>query len=440
MRTAIANLIAAIDAWKASKRGAASMRSNEVTLLDNEAKQWQQQLIAWQIGYSAQVFQHDQDRRSVQAWIDHGVNQHADLRLRNACQWVTTKLRFYVVTEVPDHKYRAAATQHADPGTIADNTRVFFPDPHHGGAGDLAHDPAVPNWDNLADPTNVFVKAHGENTMGWCAGGDHIVVTEKGVRAGQGRLEQTLRHEVQHDADKNKGKELKAGEKNAKQQKQAAEATYTALQGLAHAAGGVGAAQANFDAHVGSDAYALRNAKVDAEVALRRYKTEYRAHSYQGNPAWDALDANPANLVPHEHYQWTARQWAIFRKIRAGASYTYVQNSWGINGQPPAHEVQRLFREAIVAYKNPDTEGYNKLDSVRIDALYTALSKVKPTTDPANKKFQDVLKAVDDFRWSDTHYVQDATQSVDLNTKITAALGPAGAPLRTLFDQHLNAP
>jgi hypothetical protein len=137
--------------------------------------------------------------------------------------------------------------------------------------------------------------------------------------------------------------------------------------------------------------------------------------------------------------QWTQRQWAVFANIFD--NYPYVEEAWGdhTNAVAPT-AVQTAFRVAVNAYWNPDTEGFNKYDSARVDNLYLALDQVPPgTTDAANAQVVDLIKVAKKLDESDLRYLVDRTQSVMFNAKIDRHLdGAARAALRDLLTEEVD--
>jgi hypothetical protein len=102
--------------------------------------------------------------------------------------------------------------------------------------------------------------------------------------------------------------------------------------------------------------------------ALSRYKSEYRAYSYANATEFSSF--SNTTIQNREGYNWLERQYQIFNHIRT--NYKYVNDAW--NDPDPVK--QGAFRNAVVAYINPDTEGANKLNSIRINYFYDALSKI----------------------------------------------------------------
>jgi hypothetical protein len=446
--TAANKILTAINVWEGTKDDPdAAMRGDEVRRLKTETNQWLVDLRGWRDGYAARKTLHDQHRTTVNTWIDEGLRSQ-DTRLRNACEWVRSgKTRFFVVSETLDPKVRGAAITNKTIPAMPDDTRCYFPNPQQNRGGDLSGPPLYYNGASFRDATNVQVDEEGAGTKGWNRAGAYIVVTQEGVADGKDEVFGTLRHEVQHDADKNQGTELNAGVANAQQAKTTAEQRYNLLVNDVNTARNQlrladtvpnrtarNQAELALTTFQGTDAFALRDEKVASETALRRYKTEYRAHFYQGDPTFDNVAHNPNRRVLHEGYRWTRRQWAIFQKIRD--NYPYVERAWGDAATPPT-ALQTAYRNAVVAYWNPDTEGFNKYDSTRVDDLYTAMDLVPDgTSDVNNPAFKAVLKVVGQLKTDDIDYLQDATQSVMWQTKITRHLtGAALVAFRTELEE-----
>src|SRR5581483_9351467 len=173
---------------------------------------------------------------------------------------------------------------------------------------------------------------------------------------------QTLRHEVQHGADRHRGPALSSG-----------------------------------------IAAAVSPEAVEFQKALREYKTEYRAYSYQGGAALTVrADADRRGK------QWAPGQFEVFERIRK--DYAAVETAVG--GDAPTQEQSR-FVSAAHAYRNPDTEGFNKYNSARIDDLYLALSAVKPNTvDPTDPAVVEALRAARALNSSDVAYIRAGSEEV----------------------------
>jgi hypothetical protein len=155
-------------------------------------------------------------------------------------------------------------------------------------------------------------------------------------------------------------------------------------------------------------------------AALRKYKTEYRAHSYQGGRALDRLPHLDAPPIRSLALDWTERQWAIFDRIRT--RYPEVGDAWG-HDPTATTAAQQQFRMAVNAYENPDTEGFNKYDSTRIDDLYWALEDVPAG---ALHRYQPLvvaaMQAFEALDPDDVAYLQDGDESVMMRQKIRAKL------------------
>jgi hypothetical protein len=208
--------------------------------------------------------------------------------------------------------------------------------------------------------------------------------------AGRACVEETLRHEVQHVADRSAN--VQAG-----------------------------------------------SAKESAEYLFESYATEYRAYSYEG-PTFCHLSNDRRDLVRHSkagsaEYGWTPRQWAIFEKIYA--QYTHTQDGW--NGDLPDALPGMSFREAVLSYIDPDERGFNQLNSVRIDDFYNALDQVPPgTTDESLPSVQNVRERALALERHEARHVNTAARP--MRNKIRehlegAALREITATLEARYDQ-----
>lgn len=433
MAMAATGIEQAVTAWQGTKDDpGTSMRGSEAAVLLGEARQWARDIVQWKSAFATRRARHLADRRTVAGWIAEGARQTADIRLRNACEWVqSSKMRFYVVTETADNKVRGAALYGTPVEATDDDMRCYFPDPGEHAGGDIRADPLYYNAENFRDGTHVNPDKEGAGTKGWNVAGQSIVVTEEGVRDGKAAVLGTIKHEVQHDADKHQGGELRAGLVAAQDDKRLLESQESLLfqDALAkYNRAKKTKAPADITAYTDSnqlltdqqtsDAYTQRGERVAMEEALQGYKTEYRAHFYQGDPRFDNKRHDPKKRVKHDGLKWTERQWEVFSKIKR--NYSYVEEAWG---GPAPTSMQNAFRLAVVAYWNPDTEGFNKYDSMRVDDLYIALDKVPlGTRDAADPTVVALLKVADRLDAHDVDYLRDRKQAVMFRAKINKHL------------------
>ena len=77
-----------------------------------------------------------------------------------------------------------------------------------------------------------------------------------------------------------------------------------------------------------------------------------------------------------------------------------------------------------MAYVNPDTEGYNKWNSVRVEDFYVALKAVpNGTTDDKHASIVELLKKCAPLKLEDKRYVR--AESPDYQTMLTTKLAGA---------------
>lgn len=299
---------------------------------------------------------------------------------------------------------------------------AFFPEAT-GGAGDVYSDMATYNYKDLTDNTNVNLDDDGKVTQGWNAAGYLAVANAQSVT--QSYVWETLRHEVQHDSDQNRDKEAAASSTSTDENR----------------------------------------------VLIEGYKTEYRAYNYEGGK-YDKL--SHATPVTKYGYDWTEKQLAIFEGIFDGYEHTkrvwddstwkHAKGRWKGNAEPavpsskdaynnPNIDAQwksdiRTLQAEIVAYVNPDEQGFNKWNSVRVDDLYKALAPVTAgfATDPAafgtppagdEVQVQKVIAAIARLSKQDAVYLR--TESPDWTLLLAAKLtGPALAAINRLIANRAN--
>jgi hypothetical protein len=276
---------------------------------------------------------HLADRAQLLQWVDEGLHHPWDRRLRNSCQWVRTdprRVRLFLLTETGDRAERLqAATMNLE------SAAAFFPNPYGAAAWDLFQ-PVPAQVYNHAAPTtadpNVYLRPDSRNDVGWNVSGDVIVVLHAAMETGRDYIWETLRHEVQHDADHH------------------------------------------------------------TRESIERYKTEYRAYSYEGNPAYVSLDNTVKSVIepdpdtPSVTYAFTARQHRIFSSIKSG--YPHTADGWRDNPTLPSG---RTFRQEVEAYVDPDTEAVNRFNSRRLDELYRLAVKVTADGNEGSAEFQTLL-------------------------------------------------
>lgn len=308
---------------------------------------------------------HQKDRALLKSYVQQG-KKSSDRRLKNSCEWILDgRTKLYALTPTGDSTERL--THH---GKDPSKDEAFFPQ-GNGGAGDLNSPIADYNHGDLDDNTNVVLDSDGKVTGGWNNPGYIAIMVQMGGKTRAKKdIWSVLKHEVQHDSDKNQDKRAAA----------------TALAG---------------------------DAQPDAtQVAqsLERYKTEYRAYNYEGGP-FSKLSAT--KKVNRYGYTWTQRQLAIFEHIWSGYDYTkevwddsYMTGTWTTanpgKALPPRpsskgspyeatiaagwQDAIKVRQQAIVDYVNPDTEGFNKYNSIRVDDFYKALNAVPKNTADENEK------------------------------------------------------
>lgn len=334
--------------------------------------------------FNAAIEQHQADRAALLKHVERGValgreqkigrgkmSGNAQKRLANSCEWILEgKTKLYALTPTGDSSDRVTA----DGKNPADESAFFPRGMDDSGTGDIISSIAPYNPRDLTDNTNVEIDTN--TTVGWNAAG-FIAVTTPQSRT-QEYVWETLRHEVQHDSDQSRDKKA--------------------------------------------------DAPTDWQYKLERYKTEYRAYSYEGSD-YANLDHDPANTANIHGYDWTERQYTIFSDIFDG--YSHTQEGWGMSGGNPItkrapfgggaarqrRENRKSFQEAVVAYRNPDAEGFNKWNSVRVDDFYNSLKLVPDGTDigdpsnlarpvlPNQQPVQDLIDVLGNLNEEDAQYI-----------------------------------
>ncbi len=303
-------------------------------------------------GWHTATTRHKKDRRDLASYVYEGATSD-ERRLANSCEWILNgKVPLFAVTETGDAFMRVK-----ERGGNAASQTAYFPRGMPGAPGDMMNN--IVNYDR-SDYADANVTIDSKTTGGWNIAGGVIAIVNPSAKGKEG-VWGTLRHEVQHDADKNRGRDAQAGVRGASE--------------AFHAHGGSVVDQVGGGKKVlGGTTAAADFAKAQAEKDLQRYKTEYRAYSYQegsgGGPYTD-LDNTDRTFKTFGGVPFTERQFKIFSHIYLG--YEHTKNNWDKNSELQGG---RTFREAVSDYRDPDTEGFNKYNSVRVDAFYTALDAV----------------------------------------------------------------
>lgn len=379
--------------------GVSTVDNRRRALLDLEGTLAPEEAHVQQQGKAAADLEHLEDRTALEGHIQAGKDS-ANERLRNTCEWVltTNKTRVYAVTSTGDAYERL---RQAGMSTSADG--AFFPTGLAGSPGDFKSPAVSYVATDLTDQTNVTLRSGGSRTNGWQTDG-HVAITNARDKSPEVVLE-VLTHEVQHDSDKHYGRDSRRAYRSAGE---AFDATGSVLgpQGPTHPnapmtasgkpdwarLGLVTLSNGDVDpmgnssqdiARVGQQVKGTRQAlaaamiKQQASVAeqkLERYKTEYRAYAYQeysGTGTYSALDDSVQNQM-HDGMPFSVRQLAIFKHIYK--EYPHTRGGWDQN--PMLADGATRFRAAVSGYWNPDTEGFNKVNSMRIDDVYNALDAV----------------------------------------------------------------
>ncbi len=232
----------------------------------------------------------------------------------NACQWLESgKTRLHALTKTHDSVERA--THMGQP----DKHAMFGIDVPCPSASVYDKDTKAKNQNNiyLADPSWVGFRAPGNPSK--------VVIIEPSTHSDDS-VQETIVHEVQHDADH----------------------------------------------HAKTD---------DGGDAWGRYSTEFRAYWIDGTyrdrsgasgsakSGLSVKDHEGKNEVKLDEFD-NERQQTIFSKLYQSQSYAYVAKAWNDGSEGSEFQTRVLGM--------PQPQGINLVDSVRIDNLYLELAKSKP--------------------------------------------------------------
>ena len=389
---------------------------------------------------------HLQDRGRLLQYVQDGLQQQTDRTLQNSCDWILNahKTVLYAATPTGD-SYMRLRSAGKDPAV----DEAFFPEGVMGAAGDVMGAAVSYNANDFTDNANVTL-TKTKRTGGWNdTGSPGLVVVVRPAKKSRDQVWETLRHEVQHDSDKHKGREALAGIRRAGEDFDATGVDYAHIETMNSRA-----ILASFP-NEQSARLGMKNARAflkaaKAELGLSKYKTEYRAYSYQegvAGGAYTALD----NTVQNQNYMgemFSARQLGIFKHIYGG--YAYAKKGWDEN-QILADGVT-TFRQAVASYWDPDSQGFNKYNSARVDDFYRALDQVGtkmartgleigqgldaapvagPVVDHNDAQVQHVLLQIASLNHDDAQYILN--ESPDMMAKINSHL--AGQALTDVLTQ-----
>lgn len=324
-------------------------------------------------GHEVATRQHDVDRNALTTWLQEARVQTTDRRLKNSAEWILKgNTRFYAITMTGDSDMRIT-----EAGMNPKTDAAYFPE-GTGGPGHVLDSPVDYNWQDLTDNTNVELDEDGKVTEGWNDTG-YIAITNP-LQKGKDAVWETIRHEVQHDTDRSADKIAAAGTR--------------------------------------------------MESRMEKYKTEYRAYNYEGG-RFEQYNGDPnRNWLG---YNWTEKQAQIFFSIWSG--YSHTRKAWDpTDPNPMSANIPRdkndvhdpalwgpntvaqveAYRQQILNYVNPDDEGFNKYNSVRVDTYYEALSAAPDghntryranRLDAAPNHVQDILSAIRKLKSEDADYI-----------------------------------
>ncbi len=175
-------------------------------------------------------------------------------------------------------------------------------------------------------------------------GKDLISIISPSFQQHQEHVYDTLRHEIQHSADKHRAKENTPA--------------LTKLKNLLKS--GKKSQEANDIQE-----------QIEAEKILRNYQTEYRAYYYQGSYFYDYQNQKEEEHGLGDQYNGEERQEYIFRHIYE--NYPEISTAWNSN---LTLADGRKFQDAVLDYGRKGSYAFNKLNSILVDDFYQALHRI----------------------------------------------------------------
>jgi len=381
-------------------------------------------------GYKQAMINHRADRECLKKLIAEGIESD-DRMFRNTCEWIKEEgVELFAITSTHDTDKRGG-------GQCA-----YFPDGYNGGNINGSETTYSENIDN-----NKNVGFTNFGTLAWALKNRMFVLNAS--RADKQKLIATLTHEVQHLADQHdsaddpqmknlaelriKGANTESLRINSEEERSKYQAALEKHSGFNSELGiELSDVLENYNfspedpiyqkaltANNGIDDLSLlevwknkennlqiEKAKIDrqlkAQKALKCYKTEFRAYSYElYSPHTDVK-----NQVLSEYDD------------KIGESYE--ENELLYNSDS-------TFREAIEAYKNPDNEGFNKYNSIRVNSFFKALQQCNKGHNAHNEEFIALAGTIEDLKAEDIMYI--LTEGLALRNMVRARLGTYEAKL-----------
>jgi hypothetical protein len=381
------------------------------------------------------VATHKAQSRILAGWLTEG-SQSKDDRLANSCEWIIKGLsKLYAATRTGDSTMRVITK-----GGNYDKVAAYFPEVAAASEpGDIYNAEAGYDYNDLEN--NAGIRFHEISSKGWNATQNTptaIAVTN--VPTAIGRLSifsnvtrdplskeeffTILKHEVQHAADRHRIRKDEILNQATALQTRIGSINdtmlrlYDALQpAMTYDVSDLGVFPPNEAAAYQRLHTAIQNkqkedpadlkimtdfqnavkgelltggSELDSLRRLEEYKAEYRAYSYQGTyDKYDNVqdyDTSVPSSFRLKGRPWTKRQYKIFSHIYE--TYPDIKAGWDANATVQG----RSFRREVIDYRDPDVEGVNKLNSVRVDDVYDKLRQIPHGTNAVDQQKLTALK------------------------------------------------
>lgn len=261
-----------------------------------------------------------------------------DRLLKNSIEWFTTgKISLYAIVKTHDSSSRATAL-----GNAGQEAYFGYPDSRLLPA---PRQTTLYNGDNQKDKTNITCQAL--SVAGFNENGTKVAIVEPADRSEEA-IYQTIRHEVQHSADRHNH----------------------------------------------------NNTSTKLKKAQEGYKTEFRAYSLQDigtgtNFDQTYLTSSTYNLETwnirgasqHFNGNWPRKQWEIFSHIYNSGSYKYIKDAWDEENSIE-DPLKRPFQQTVVKFTTP--ESLNPTNSIHLEDLYNHLDSVSHFLYEKDKEITDI--------------------------------------------------
>ncbi len=293
--------------------------------------------------YQDAIKQHEQDRNLLKEYVNEGLKSD-DRTLRNSCQWLfppNQKSKLYALTTTADSNARVI-----EAGKNPQTKLAVFPNPYFN-KGDIYEEPTKYKPHDLSYLGNSLIKDKFE--IGFSSRSQEINYVAI-INPSYNNKEEVLRmlkHEVQHKADKNGGRENSQGFREIEERE------IDSIRQNSKTLEQIRKRHQNYEDE--KEYFRSNYPSLEAEYQLSRYKTEYRAY-------WYGNRKKAQEIQDHIFRSYPYIKQAIDQKL------TLADGTEIIN----AIDMFNVLKDPDVVEK----DSFNKYNSPPIDDFYEALDKI----------------------------------------------------------------